>query len=154
MATVTSEDVKDWLEDGLGEDWPKVRFEVGIDPPKRWGSMTNGLVLVAPWNGPGLHSEYLMDSKAWYVQILGPQFRDPRWNTAFQATELLANAVDEYFIFQPAGSVVINGINIKRIQRFGSLGTPTAIGGASERAPWTATYVTDVPTALAQNGGL
>jgi hypothetical protein len=146
---IYTSDVVDWLKTGLEDDWPKVTFAAGTDPPKRWGANSGSLVLVAPGNGPGLNHEHVYDARAWYVQIFGPQSRDARVNEAFDRTEQLAYAVDEWFLFTSSRPLVIADHHLGRIQRFGSMGTPSVIGGASERAPWTATYVTDVPTALA-----
>lgn len=146
--TIYSDDVRDWLKAGVKPAWPKVTFEVGTEPQKRWGSNSAGLVLVSPTTGPGLINEHAYDQRAWYVQIYGPQTRDSRVNDADVRAERLAVAVDEFIMFGQRPTAIA-GVRIPRIQRFGSLATPSALGSGGKQTPWAATYVFDVPTGFA-----
>lgn len=129
-------------------DWREVTFAEGIDPPKRWGDGSGELVLLAPTTGPGLTNEHVYDSRAWYVQILGPQGRDLRVNDVNHRTEALAWAVDAWILFRSPRPLDIVNERVGRVQRFGSMATPTALGSSAQRPPWSATYVFDTPTGL------
>jgi hypothetical protein len=134
-----TKDLRGWLE----AQAPDEKFFTGPELPK----YPRRCVLLTRSQGGGLEMEFALDNPSWQVQVVGPQSRDGRVNTASEQAEELMMMVDT-FILSARWPQTIGTTRVVSAQPFGSGPSPLPVDLAG-RTHFTATYVFRAPSGYA-----